>query len=375
VLLVVPLSLLAALLFALAAAFQQRAAQRAARASEAEGKGEPRSRAESWLPVLGFTDRLLSNRLWLLGWATNLAGFLAQAAALHFGSIAVVQPLLVAQLLFALPLSVAASHCRLLPRDWSGAAAICGGLVILLAVRGVAVPAAKESRAHVLLATVAATGLIALLVTVARRYRSQPQVRAALESVAAGICFALTAVFITLTADDLFHRGVPATAVDWPGYALAGSTLLGLLLEQDAFAAGSLATAVAAMTITNPIASYLLGVLAFDADAPDDPGALAGLASAGLLIVVGVIMLSGSPTVRGQFVIGAGAAGEAGRSASCDGPEAEAGGKPEAAEPVGASGSAGSGGSGESGESAGAPDAAQPVEVREGQPKRRARLR
>src|SRR6266550_3145541 len=153
-------------------------------------------------------------------------------------------------------------------------------------------PGAKASRTHVLLATAAATVLVLLLVAAARRYHSEPQFRAVMVSVAAGVCFAMTAVFITLTADDLIHRGIPATAVDWPGYALAGSTLLGLLLEQDAFATGSLATAVAAMTITNPIASYLLGVLAFEADAPDEPGALAGLASAGLLVVVGVIILS-----------------------------------------------------------------------------------
>jgi hypothetical protein len=328
VLLVVPLSLLAATLFALAAALQQRAAHRTAREWWAGGDDASRSpvqsRVESWLPVLGFLDRLLRHRLWLLGWVTNLAGFLAQAAALHFGSLAVVQPLLVAQLLVALPLSVASTRCGLLRRDWIGAAAICGGLVILLAVRGVVPPAARENRSHVLLGTAAAAVLVALLVAAARRYHDRPQFRAALESVAAGICFAMTAVFIKLTADDLIHRGVPATAVDWPGYALAGSTLLGLLLEQDAFAAGSLATAVAAMTITNPIASYLIGVLAFEVDAPDEPGELAGLASAGLLIVVGVIILSASPTVRGQL------AGEAGVSVPCDEPEQAADSAPQA---------------------------------------------
>ena len=98
-----------------------------------------------------------------------------------------------------------------------------------------------------------------------------------------------------LTTADLLHRGVPATATDWPGYCLAGSTALGLLLEQQAFTAGSLPVAIAAMTMTNPTASYLLGVLAFEADVPTGPRALAMLLAAGLLLVLGVVGLAHGP--------------------------------------------------------------------------------
>jgi drug/metabolite transporter (DMT)-like permease len=305
VLLVIPLSLLAALLFAGAAALQQRAAHRTAR--RAADAGEPAMtesprRWTTWLPVLSLLSRLLRDRLWLLGWLTNLAGFIAQAAALHFGSISVVQPLLVAQLLFALPVAAMLGHRRLLPRDWFGAAAVCGGLVILLSVRGAAPESGTPDRINVLLATATGLLLVVALVGAARRVHDEPQVRAALVSVAAGICFCMSAVFITLTTSDLIHRGVGATAVDWPGYALAGSTVLGLLLEQDAFAAGSLPTAVAAMTITNPIASYLAGIFVFDGKPPETPGALAGVASAGLLVIVGVIALAQSPNVHEEFV-------------------------------------------------------------------------
>jgi hypothetical protein len=222
----------------------------------------------------------------------------------------------------------------------------------------------------VLLATAAGLGLVVLLVAAGRRYyHAQPQLRAALQSVAAGICFAMTAVFITLTADDLINRGVGETAIDWPGYALAGSTLLGLLLEQDAFAAGSLATAVAAMTITNPIASYALGVLAFEVDAPSDPGALAGLASAGLLIVIGVITLSGSPTVRDQYV-----RAEEGAGVQAGEPCAEPA-EPAAGE-TGAAGGAPVDGTMVDGTTAGqVPERAETAETGRPQPNRRARLR
>jgi drug/metabolite transporter (DMT)-like permease len=299
--LVVPLSLLAALLFALAAALQQQSAHEFASADQAatvNGQGRPRPPAVVLLPVLGLLDRLVRDRRWLLGWVINLCGFMCQAVALHLGSIAVVQPLLVTQLLFALPLSTMRKHCRMLPRDWLGGGAICAGLAVLLSVRGAAPTTAEPERSSVLLATAAAAVLIVLFVLAGHRVSARPQLRATLIAVAAGICFCMSAVFITLTADNLVHRGVPETATDWPGYALAASTVLGLILEQDAFAAGSLPTAVAAMTITNPVASYLAGVLAFNAMPPETPGALAGVASAGLLISVGVFILAHSPTVQ-----------------------------------------------------------------------------
>jgi drug/metabolite transporter (DMT)-like permease len=293
VLLVVFLGLLAAFLFAGAAALQQHAARRDAldRRHEPEMSGKPVVR-----PLFGLISRLVRNRMWLLGWLTNLAGFFVQAAALHLGSVALVQPLLVTQLLFALPMATAWSRRWPGALDWFGGGAITGALVVFLAVRGVAPLEGQADRAKVLGAALAAAAAVAVLVVLSRGMRAIP--RATMLSVAAGLCFAMTAVFMKLTAADLLGPGVPATARDWPGYALALSTLTGLLLEQGAFATGSLSTAVAAMTITNPLASYAIGVLAFDVTPPTSVAALAALAGSGLLLIVGVVALSRSPSVR-----------------------------------------------------------------------------
>src|SRR5947207_6220091 len=63
----VALSLLAASMFAISAALQQRAARAAAR--EATGTAPGRG----WLPVLGVLHRLFRDRRWLAGWIANLA--------------------------------------------------------------------------------------------------------------------------------------------------------------------------------------------------------------------------------------------------------------------------------------------------------------
>jgi hypothetical protein len=148
----------------------------------------------------------------------------------------------------------------------------------------------------VILAGLSAAILVGLLVLVAAG--RPPLVHAVLVSIAAGLCFAMSAVLMKLTTDDLLHRGVAATAVDWPGYSLAVSTLAGLLLEQDAFATGSLSAAITAMTITNPLASYCVGVLAFHVMLPTGPGALAALAGSGALLTVGAAVLARSPSVQ-----------------------------------------------------------------------------
>jgi hypothetical protein len=87
-------------------------------------------------------------------------------------------------------------------------------------------------------------------------------------------------------------------------YALIASTAGGFVLGQLAVASGPLPAAVAAMSATNPVASFLIGMLAFDAPMPRDPGVVVAIVSSGVLIVAGIIGLAnaaGTPDVyRGE---------------------------------------------------------------------------
>ncbi|MBF6243795.1 MULTISPECIES: DMT family transporter [Nocardia] len=288
--LVIALGVLAAFLFAAAGYLQQRAA----RTVVAE---QPRAAR-----VFGMTTlmhRLLRSGTWLRGWITNLAGFLTQAAALHLGSVAAVQPLMSTQLLFAVPLEAFGRRRRPRGRDIWFALLVCAGLGVLFGVGGVAPLEGDSDRGRVLLATFSAAGLVALLALIS--IRCPIWVAANLVAVAAGVCFAMSAVFMKLTTEDLIYRGIPATAGDWPGYLLAVSTLSGLVLEQTAFAAGPLPWAIAAMSVTNPIVSYVVGVLAFKVALPHTAGSLAGVAVAGALIAAGIGGLAHSPLARAFY--------------------------------------------------------------------------
>lgn len=307
---VVAAGLAAAFLFALSAFLQARAARAAV-------GGDPSSLREA-SGVTHLVRKLSRSKTWLTGWLTNLCGFGAQAAALKLGSVAAVQPLMSTQLLFVL--SMASAEQRRWPkaRDWASALAVCGGLALLLTAEGGSPLIGSPRRSRVLMATACAVGLVVILVLVSRL--NPARVASMLVGVGAGLCHAMNAVFLKMTIDDLLIRGVAATAVDWPGYALAVSTLSGLMLGQLAFASGALPPAVASISVTNPAASLAVGLLAFDVPVPTGAPALAAIAISGAVIATGIAGVANSPGMQRMYrVVGtgdepAGAFGQAGGS-------------------------------------------------------------
>jgi drug/metabolite transporter (DMT)-like permease len=331
----IPLALLAALLFALAGAAEQRAASRVIGPSASAGRaaaGDAAWQRLGWARRAGhrgrrglwLAGRLLHNPLWISGWAADGLGFAAQARAIHAGSLSVVQPVLVTTLLFSLPLAAAGSRSRLRWSDWAGGMATCAGLALVLSGRReAAAPAVHQPRLMVMVALlVAAAGGLALAGR-ARLARG----RAVPLAVAAGVMFALGAAFTKLVTDSLATRGVAETAAYWPSYALIVVSASGLVLQQAAFTAGSLPATMTALTITDPLLSYALGVGGFGEQAPLGAGRLAfGVAGVGLAIA-GIGLLARSPLLR---------AGPAGTGGAAPGaPAADAGPVPAtAARPV-----------------------------------------
>lgn len=234
--------------------------------------------------------RLARDPGWLAGWLTNICGFGVQAVALYLGSVAVVQPLIVTQLLFALPLGTVGTGRRLPTKAWLAAGAVCAGLVILLAVRGAPPTRATldDDRLLVAMAVAVVTAAVLSLVCLGRG----ATIRAALFGVGAGLFFALSAVLVKRTGGLLVDDGALATATAWYGYALCGATLGSMVLGQSAFAAGPFAPAVTSMNITNPVVSYLLAVFVYGVAPPAGTGRLAGVLAAGSLIAFGVVGLA-----------------------------------------------------------------------------------
>lgn len=278
----VPLALLAAFLLASSAAVQQRAAAHSRYVADDE--------ARAVIPGPSHFFDLVTRPLWLVGWLLNIAGFLMQALALHLGTLTQVQPLMVTQLVFALPLALVGTRLRMARTAWWAVGSICAGLALLLAVQGEVPAHAPLDRVRMGIATAAIALAVAALVGLSCARR--PAMRAALLGTAAGLLYALSALLLKQTTDVTLTNGLHATVTHWHAYALCGVTLTSLWLGQTAFAVGPMAAAITAMTITNPAAAYALGLLVFDLPAPRHPGVTAGVAVAATLVVGGVFLLS-----------------------------------------------------------------------------------
>lgn len=269
---VVTLALTACFLFSLSASLQQRASAEVA----------IRSGGLSGLRRL--MAHLVQSRLWMLGIAINIVGFLTQAVALQRGSVALVQPLMPTQLMFAVGFAAWAARAWPTMLDWLCSACICVGVSLVVGTESGRPfnPEAGLDRVPYVVGA-AAVAIVALVVVAHGR---PPRTAAVTTAMAAGVCFAMTAVFLKLVADHvarfgIFHILTPALL------GLICTTTLATVLTQAAFAAGPLPWAISAMTIVNPVVSYTAGLLAFHAAAPG----IVTTAVAAVLLVVGVVGL------------------------------------------------------------------------------------
>ena len=86
------------------------------------------------------------------------------------------------------------------------------------------------------------------------------------------------------------HVSVGEAAADWRTWALLGFGFVGFLLQQLSLATGQLAPAMAAVSVTNPAVSVLLGIVLYQ-ERLTRPGWHVVVASAALLAALGGAVL------------------------------------------------------------------------------------
>jgi len=238
---------------------------------------------------------LLRRPMWLLGTVTDGAAYVLEAASLAFGSIIIVQPLLVTGLLWALPLSALGRPERVTRREWVPAIALVIGLAVFVTVGD---PHGGRSQASGLAwaLTVLALAVPVVIAVVAAR-GAPPGRRALLLAFGAGCVYGLTAALTKSTLDLLDHGVVDAFA-HWQPYALLAAGFVGFLLNQSAFQAGHLAASLPAMAVTDPVVGSVIGVTLFG-EALGATGTAAVAATAGAVVVMAIatISLARSPLV------------------------------------------------------------------------------
>jgi hypothetical protein len=240
--LAVAFALLSALSFAVAWVAQQRAA---AAVPDEEARG------------IRLILRLMRRPVWWAGTFGDTAAFALQAVALGFGSLLLVQPLIVTSLLFALPLAARFGGARPTRADLGWAALLAVALGVFMVVGE---PTAGVDRAGLRDWAPAGLTILGLLVAcVALASVRRGTVRAVLLACATGLAYGAVAA-LTKGVVDLLGEGVVPLLTAWETYALVVAVVGGTLLQQSAFQAGDLAASLPAVTVGEPVVAAVIGL-------------------------------------------------------------------------------------------------------------------
>lgn len=240
----VVLALIAAFLFACGSAAQQSEA-----ASIDEGA-----------PLMA---QLVRRPRWWLGLVGDLGGYGFQAAALALGPVLVVQPLIVAALLFALPISAVLNHTRVTRREWAYAGVLAAALALFL-IAGRPTDGVPDAPGVDWLPALIAVGVVAAVATAIGSIRSLRGPKRAMSfGVATGILFGVATVLTKPVLTSYEHADFLANTArlftDWRLYLLVIAGLGAMYLQQRAFQPAPISASLPAITLAEPMCAAVLG--------------------------------------------------------------------------------------------------------------------
>lgn len=260
------LAILAAIFFALAATLWQRASL--ALGVEAGGP-------QALL-------RLLGSGVWLLGLVAQGAGVVLQAAALDRGRVAIIQPLLVTTIIWALPLGYFLTNQVIAIRHIVGAAVVVAGLAMFASFGDPAAGIDDAATSTWVSAFLVLGAVCAGLLLFARR--GGLGVKAAVLGATAGVLYGVSATLMKPVVENLDSNGFAAVLESWELWVMAVTGIVGFYLQQLSLATGRLVTSVATVSVANPVVSVLLGVLVLQ-ERLDQPPAWHAVVAVGALAV------------------------------------------------------------------------------------------
>jgi drug/metabolite transporter (DMT)-like permease len=233
---------------------------------------------------------LIRYRTWLWSIVATIGGFALQVVALHFGPLALVQPILVCDLVFVVLLSAYLRGGRPDGVILAGVACCAAGIAVFLTV---AQPTGGTESVSLVSAIPLAIGLAVVLAGCGAWARHGPAATRQLAyALACGVCYGANAFLIKVVTFSL-GQGFGHPLTQWPLYGLLIVGPLGFLLNQEAYQRGPLiAPALAVITATDPLVSIAIAAVWLNESIANSPGALAlEVASLGVMIT-GIVMLA-----------------------------------------------------------------------------------
>jgi drug/metabolite transporter (DMT)-like permease len=261
---------------------------------------------------------LVKRPLWLLGQALSATGLMLHATALHLGSIALVQPIVISGVVLAVPVRSALNRRWPWPRELLAVAITAVGLTAFLLASDPSTPTTGPLEAPAMVICVlgaivaAAAGIIARLVR-------DPADSAFWLGFASGALFGVVAGLIKGVLYVQTHGGWVAVLSSWMTWTLVGLGTIAMINNQHAYRRARLSASMPVLNVVDGVVALIFGFVAFHEVPRHTPFfvtievlAFATIA-AGLFVVAG---LEDKPTsIRHPASVGAGGGGHgAGRN-------------------------------------------------------------
>ncbi|HXZ64894.1 MAG TPA: DMT family transporter [Streptosporangiaceae bacterium] len=231
---------------------------------------------------------LVRQPLWIASVGGTLLGFALQVLALRFGPLALVEPILVCDLIFAVLINT------FLRRAWdtkliSGVAATVLGVAGFLAV---ARPTAGNTSVGFIVVLPLAAGLAAGIFGCMIVARRSDALRPLALALACGINYGVAAFLVKVVVSP-HHGGLVGILTNWPIYALAVVGPVGYLFNETAFQQGTLiAPVLSIITVCDPLISIALAYLWLNEKLSSSPAAIVGEILFLALMIVGIVSVA-----------------------------------------------------------------------------------
>jgi uncharacterized membrane protein (DUF485 family) len=253
--------------------------------SVAEQRGTRRVKERQALSPRLLLD-LVRDPLWVTAIGATVLGFTLQVIALKFGRLAVVEPLLICDLIFAVLINAQLRGKRD-PVLFIGAGACAAGVAGFLVIGH---PSGGKSTvgAYVLLPLgVTLAALVAGCLYIAKRNKNLRPLALAL---ACGVNFGIAAFLVKIVTGVGLHH----LLTTWPIYALAVVGPLGFLLNQNAYQESGdlIAPVLSIITAADPLISILIAAIWLNEKLNGSPAGIAGQVISLGLMLTGIVIIA-----------------------------------------------------------------------------------
>ncbi|MEP6814651.1 MAG: DMT family transporter [Marmoricola sp.] len=239
----------------------------------------------------GLVRYLFRRPSWLFGQLLAVFGFSLHASALHFGPIALVQPIVISGIVIAVPARAARSR-RLPSRDEVQAVSVMAlGLALFLVASNPSAGTSADLGTRPVLIVATCTAL-AVLAGWAAHASGTPVRSAFLLGVAAGMLFGLVAGLLKLVLQELADGGVVRLLTVWPTWALVIAGLGGVVTNQVAYRRARLSASMPVLNIVDVLVALGFGYIVFG-EVPRHSPLLVAVELAALGCVAAGLVLAG----------------------------------------------------------------------------------